>query len=481
MVIKNSVLERVRRLISKDEVHGRLTVRVHDVRADYPNLNAVHGIDLYCYRALMMRGGVTLVLGEETPDLKLWRDDLHAVGIGPSEVVWVSPVRPGAGLYQSVLEDPTACEVIYEVLKAGGQLQVFHTSHAAVEMLTTLASRLAEIATGRGEEFQFDETRHFASAGPLHASRWNSKRWCRERARERGYANLYPRFELYSSIGRVCAAARSFAKEGDYVVKFAHAAASTEGMVFLPRGEVITRAEVSSRWDTRNGVIIDRFERHLPFSLVFHVSGTGARLLHASIQKLRGIASGRLVDISDMRDPDRGAHQGNYVGVYGQDLGPLSWATVEYAVQFLEPVLRDLFESGYRGVINADLGLLPDGSVLLFEFNARVSHSQFTAAVQEAVRPAFPRQQVVVFAGNVEDVGEDLASYGDAASALVEEGVLYDGTGGPGVQIYHAPLLGLGIRKCGMLVIAPTFAGVQELENRAVHALQQRQLQLVQA
>jgi hypothetical protein len=424
--------------------------------------------------------GIVFVLGEKNSDAELWFQDLRDACIGADIVVWVPRSECGGGLYRAILDSPVALAAIYEILQAGGQLELFCSSIAAEDMASELGARLSGIVGERGDhEFVFDPTRHLHNPSRDTSELWNDKLTSRVRAREAGKTTrrAYPRHVVCSSFGELQRAIRSVSSRRSYVVKLDPTAASTEQMIFCPKGTLPDMDQIRKGWSRGRGAIVERFMDHLPFSLTFDVREGVALFSFASLQKLKGIGAGRFITIDDMLDPSIGSHEGNFVGSYGQDLGRLSWSVIERSIEFVDPMLKLVIESGYQGSINIDMAWLGGCDMKKLEFNARTSNSSYAAAVQAAVQDRFSDKQAVVYLGNVEAVDDSVTSYADARRLLDEARLLYR-DGRPGVQLYHTPLLEMGVGKCGIVVIAPDFDSATRLASRARAVLQARQLSL---
>lgn len=482
----SEVLDRVRELVARYVIGVLgLVIRVHNVPEDFPNLRVL-GIETYPDRACLLPG-IVFVLGPEDPDMRYWLEDMKRVGIGPDEVLWLTPENKEDGLYKAMLESPVAIDVIGEVLRAGGRFEPFCTSVRSEEVIEDLAGRLRSPYFNPGKW-------HFACPQREIAEIWNNKVETRNMLQAAGHGGVFPDFWVCKTFPDLVDAVKNASKFGSYVVKSDPTAASTEGMSFFKQDELPTDETIEA-WkakDWSRPALVDHYVDHVPFSMTWGISDDGARFGWASLQVLHGIEPGSVITIDDIRAGGKGAaHEGNVVGACGQDIGPITADVVAVADIFMRPVLEEVWQSGYRGFLNMDLAL--DSAklealrikgesltianirriVYMLEFNARTSNSSYTAGVQSAIARRFEGGCGVVFMANVDSVDPDITSYAAAKDRLVSARLFYDGNG-PGVQLYHVRLLGKGLEKCGVLAIAENYEKALALYRRAQQVLSWR-------
>ncbi|MFH1286238.1 MAG: hypothetical protein ABII02_00615 [Candidatus Magasanikbacteria bacterium] len=473
------LVSRVRQLIAGDVLRKTLEVHIHDAKSDFPHLGKVEGIKLYCFRSCLLPG-IAFVLGRRDADSALWFEDLQRAGVGASETYWIEPEEGVDSLYQAVLSDRRAVAAIYEVLRAGGKIDLFCSSKGAEVFCEDLKVSILNYSLTVDETpIEFDRAAHLSNPDRRASMVWNDKLRSREAAvKGKNTRKIYPQHTICRNEQELMEAVRVYAMRRNYVVKLDPNAASTEQMHFFRKGVVPDFGEMLASWNPEGGAIVEGFVPHVPASLTFEISEGQAIFLYASLQKLKGIPSGRVITVEDIEADDRGGHEGNFVGSYGQDLGDLKWVEIEQAILFVRPMLRKVIESGYVGRINMDLAMLGGGQVKKLEFNARNSHSTYTAAVQMAVAGRFVDGHAVVYAGNVDHVSETITSYAAARAMLERHGLLYRGGAQPGVLLYHAPLLAHGLQKCGIVAIGHTMLEVQAFAHRATMLLRNSQMSL---
>ncbi len=481
----NPVVERLQAKRAKRSLVGLDCVRIHDADADHPTLTEkdVPGFPKYDRRPGDTLPGVSVVSKCNKAGEARHREDLVAAGLGADELVWVERAL-GESLYNAVLRSPFTLDVILDVLRNNGALEMFCSSKASERFIAELGPLLAarSCLSGFGQ-FRLDRSKHVRNPLPKLAAPWNDKVKSREWAVRVGLDHLFPRF-------RICRSQESLKKEmkranqlGPYVVKLTPDGASTQDMLFCPAGKMPNPKDYEDRDVSTKGAIVEVFLPHLPVSLTFELRDDGIYFLFASVQKLQGLGGNQFINVEDIIAGNVGSHEGNYVASEGHGIGSFTWERIQQAVAFVRPILQVIWETGYRGTINLDLALLPNGESRLLEFNARVSNSLYAYGVLQRVKSRFAEGCTIYF-GNVHGVDPRIDHYAIARHHLQEPGLMYMGGGNPGVQLYHVHKLaheidGEPLNACGQIVIGRDFDETTSLAHRMTMVLQGKALEAV--
>ncbi len=409
-------------------------VRFHAPGCDYPDLANVPGIESYGARATLGRGGVVVV--SDHPDIPVAVSDYRQIGLGPNEII---PVRVnGGGLYRGMLSDPVALARLRFFLQADHRLEVFRPGPTALEF-----ARRAGI----------DWTRQMASPHPDVAEPWNNKRVIRQQALQNGLSELFPRHILCRTEAEIRSATRALGggKADGVVIKLTDRA-SSDGMIFLGRGESPDTFISQYSSFIAQGVVVEEAWNHQPWSVVYRITDAGPEFQQFSLQIMEGVAPGAWVSLSQMRKGI--AHWGNVVATPGINLGLITPKLVQATCVRLKPFLRLVHASGYRGVIGVDLMLTEDKKVFVLECNARPSHSGFVGAVVSGVSQHWRGAPVVVAGGNV--VLPARTNTYTRVKECLGSLLLTSSTPTTGCVVYH-PTLPQQAGKVGIMAVGPTY------------------------
>ncbi len=417
-------------------------ILIDAVQEDWPHLRDVDAIEAYWNRPLMFGEDCVVVVhaSQEDEELQQLLHDYGTMGIGPAEVIYVTP--RGRSFYQDILADTDAMARIRALMAEGAKLDLFCASLEAIKFVE---------AAG----FKWD-TDTLNPTPDLYALLAN-KAAMREMLVEAGLHTLVPPHVLVRTEADLRQWVTYFGEngEGDGVCVKRPDGASSEGQVFLRKGDAPDEF-LRTHFDPELRIIVEPAYEHIPFSVVYDLTGSEARLAYGSLQwQGRHTRLGDRITMRHLVDKDLD-HRANMVGSTGMDLGPLAWRQIESAAVAYEPVMGRIYEMGYRSQICADMLGVNPMMALGSEFNPRRAHSNFPAAVQAALESRFGGE-IVVLATNVE-VHPSVNSYSAARSRVSH---LCDGTSPSGVLFYHTPILPI-MPKCGLICCGRSFEEVRE-------------------
>src|SRR3989338_8056331 len=254
--------------VSQDEVSNK-GVRLHNVGEDWPHLRHVRGIDQYWARALMMDGATVLVHGERSDDVDLLLEDYARVGVRPHPIY---VPRRSDSFYADVLADDSTMRTLQLDGERGGKIEVFSSSSAAEEFVR---------AAG------FDWQQHVASPTPECYRIWVGKGEMRRRLMDSGVPalqTLCPSNRIVTRLEDLDYWVDHFSVDGAHgVVVKRPDMASGEGMQFMPKRGRPDRF-MTEHWDPTVGAIVEAAYEHLPFSVVYRITGDAVMFQFASLQ-----------------------------------------------------------------------------------------------------------------------------------------------------------------------------------------------------
>gem|GEM_PF-5892716 len=403
---------------------------------DFPKL-AVKGLDLYSFRSLVF-SDCYIVLPEFSYDEFLLVHDYERFGIENQHILEV-PLN-GKGIYDALLANKKLRKMIMDLIfNKGYKLQLFSSKPRAVKFI---------------QELGLDWDKHTVNPLDEIAEFWGDKLLLRERASLYGLGYLFPKYTSVNSATELDSVVDRFIHSGSDggMLKVSDEASSKGMAVFRNRKNLPT-----TFWEMfPKSLILEEAWDHYPFSGTWFLDDQGSHFEYFSLQILEGIDIGKPVTIEDMM-PVPPAHRGNIVATPGQDIGPIKADMIDDMRQRVQPLLDIIWDSGYRGYLNMDfIFAITLNKWFVVEINARMSHSQYVAALHEQIQKQSSGKAFVLMAN------AEVSSYFEDYKTVRAFTSLYKGGVRTGIAFYHTPLLALGEKKCGLIAIAPSYEKLKD-------------------
>jgi hypothetical protein len=340
-------------------------VRIHDVRAAFPNLK-VSGIARYAERALLLPGTVVVPTGVDRSYLAYLRD----VGIGaPAHggVIEVALSDPNDTLISRLT--PGQLDQIRQLVDAGSKLEFFMPTHADQTFVRNVL--------GRNYSDTSDQPGCVWGPNPDLAQRANNKIWLRRAAEAHGLDVNFPEYRIFDVILEEAAVRRQIdtfvtsQKFRGAVPKHPSLASGKGVFVIRNTGDLSWQAKADEAVKLLQAyrqpgqvleILVEAFYNHISLSIQYEYNLAGARVLALTRQEMTGDTTpvGNLISSSGLLIPD-------------SNLTPEQIRAIEAEViAQTMPLAQLAWNKGFRGNGSYDLMYVPEtGETLPSEKNGR--------------------------------------------------------------------------------------------------------------